>query len=229
MMNEVLPSGNPLGHPLHGPNFNQVLKGTTTIGLVCKDGVVMATERRATAGSFIANKATIKLFRIDSNVGLTIAGLVGDAQSLARYLRASVSLYRLRRGSPISIEGASTLLANILNNNRYMPYYAWFILGGVDTEGGHLYSIDPLGGNIEDKYVSVGSGSTLAYGVLEENYEDDLTMNDGVDIALRSLHVAMRRDSASGDGYLLSTISDKEFKEFTDDEIKKRLSKLKIA
>ncbi len=215
--------------PLNGPNFTEVLKGTTTIGIVCKDGVVMATERRATAGSFIANKATIKLFKIDNNVGLTIAGLVGDAQSLARYLRASVSLYRLRRGSPISIEGASTLLANILNNNRYMPYYAWFILGGVDPEGGHLYSIDPLGGNIEDKYVSVGSGSTLAYGVLEENYEEGLALTDGVDIALRSLHVAMRRDSASGDGYLVSTITEKEFKEFTDDEIKKRLGKLKIA
>ncbi|MCL4324575.1 MAG: proteasome subunit beta [Candidatus Thermoplasmatota archaeon] len=189
----------------------------------------MATERRATAGSFIANKATIKLFKIDDNIGLTIAGLVGDAQSLFRYLRASVSLYRLRRGSRISVEGASTLLANILNNNRYMPYYAWFILGGVDSEGGHLYSVDPLGGNIEDKYVSVGSGSTLAYGVLEENYEEGLALSDGVDIALRSLHVAMRRDSASGDGYLLSTITDKEFKEFSDDEIKKRLTKLKIA
>lgn len=212
-----------------GMTAGNYLKGTTTIGLVCKDGVVMATERRATAGSFIANKATIKLFKIDDNIGLTIAGLVGDAQSLARVLRASVSLYRLRRGSPITPEGASTLLANMLNNNRYMPYYAWFILGGVDQKGGQLYSVDPMGGNIEDKYVSVGSGSTLAYGVLEQNYEEGMSVSDSVDLALKALYTAMRRDSASGDGYLVATITEKEFKQFTDEEIKKRLTKLKIA
>ncbi len=66
----------------------ELLKGTTTIGLVCKDGVVLATERRATAGNFIANKSTQKLFKIDNNIGVTVAGLVGDAQVLARYLRA---------------------------------------------------------------------------------------------------------------------------------------------
>lgn len=208
----------------------EYLKGTTTIGIVCKDGVVMATERRATAGSFIANKATVKLFKIDENIGLTIAGLVGDAQSLARVLRASVLLYKLRRGSPITPEGASTLLANMLNNNRYYPYWAWFILGGVSpAKGGQLYSVDPMGGNIEDKYVSVGSGSTLAYGVLEESFEEGLATADGVDLALRSLHVAMRRDSASGDGYLVATITEKDYKEYTEDEIKKRITKLKIA
>jgi proteasome beta subunit len=225
MMGEHYP---PVG-PLKIPQPGEFLKGTTTIGIVCKDGVVMATERRATAGSFIANKATIKLFKIDNNIGLTIAGLVGDAQALARYLRASVSIYRLRRGSPISVEGASTLLANILSNNRYMPYYAWFILGGVGPKGGHLFSIDPFGGNIADNYVSVGSGSTLAYGVMEENYEEGMSMNDAIDLALRSLHVAMRRDSASGDGYLLATITEKEYKEYSEEEIKKRLTKLKIA
>ncbi len=214
--------------PVGTPQPGHFLKGTTTIGIVCKEGVVMATERRATAGSFIANKATVKLFRIDDNIGLTIAGLVGDAQSLARYLRASVSLYRMRRGSPISVEGASTLLANMLNNNRYFPFYAWFILGGVSQDGGHIYSVDPMGGNIEDSYVSVGSGSTMAYGVLEENYAKGMSVNDGVDLALRGLTVAMKRDSASGDGYLVATITEKEYKQFTDDEIKKRLTKLKL-
>ncbi|MGA7923649.1 MAG: proteasome subunit beta, partial [Thermoplasmata archaeon] len=145
---------------------DRLLKGTTTIGLVCKDGVVLASERRATAGSMIANKYAQKLYRIDSNIGLTIAGLVGDAQVLARYLKAEVALYRLRRSAPLTVEGGATLLANILSGNRMFPYYAWLILGGVDAKGGHVFSVDPAGGSIEDRYVSVGSGSTFAYGPL---------------------------------------------------------------
>jgi proteasome beta subunit len=176
----------------------------------------------------IANKSTQKLFKIDENLGITVAGLVGDAQVLARYLKAEVSLYRLRRSAPLSAEGAATLLANILNGNRMFPYYAWLILGGVDAKGGHVYSVDPAGGSIEDRYVSVGSGSTFAYGVLEEGYSRDLSVSDGVDVALRGLTVAMKRDSASGDGYIVNTISSKEYKEFSEDEINKRLKALKI-
>lgn len=214
--------------PMNTSTEEQLLKGTTTIGMVCKDGVVLATERRATAGTLIANKATQKVFKIDSNIGLTIAGYVGDAQVLARYLKAEVSLYRLRRNGALTAEGAATLLANILNGNRMFPYLAWLILGGVDAKGGHVFSIDPAGGSIEDRYVSVGSGSTFAYGVLEEAYSRDLSIADGVDVALRGLTVAMRRDSASGDGYLVHTITPKEYHEFADDEINKRLKALKI-
>jgi proteasome beta subunit len=205
-----------------------LFKGTTTIGMVCKDGVVLATERRATAGSFIANKYAQKLFRIDSNLGMTIAGLVGDAQVLARYLKAEVSLYRLRRNAPLTVEGGATLLSNILSGNRMFPYYAWLILGGVDQKGGHVFSVDPAGGSMEDKFVSVGSGSTFVYGLLEEGYSRDITISDAVDLALRGLTVAMKRDSASGDGYLVSTITPKDFKEYTEEEINKRLKVLKI-
>ncbi len=206
----------------------RLLKGTTTIGLVCKDGVVLATERRATAGNVISNKQTQKLFKIDQNIGITIAGLVGDAQVLARYLRAEVSLYRLRRSAPLTAEGAATLLANILNGNRFYPYYAWLILGGVDGRGNHVFSVDPAGGCIEDRFVSVGSGSYFAYGLLEEGYSRDMSTSDGVDLALRGLTAAMKRDSASGDGYLVHIISPKEYRELTEDEINKRLKALKI-
>jgi len=206
----------------------RLLKGTTTIGIVCKDGVVLATERRATAGNVISNKQTQKLFKIDQNIGITIAGLVGDAQVLARYLKAEVSLYRLRRSASVTAESADTLLANILNGNRFYPYYAWLILGGIDGKGGHVFSVDPAGGCIEDKFVSVGSGSNFAYGILEEGYSRDVTTSDAVDLALRGLTAAMKRDSASGDGYLVHVISAKEYHELTDDEINKRLKALKI-
>lgn len=216
-------SGSPVGLP------EGALKGTTTVGIVCKDGVVLATERRATlGGGFIANKVAQKLFKIDEHIGMTIAGWVGDAQALVRYLRAEVNLYRLRRSAPITVEGAATMLANILSGNRMMPYLAWVLIGGVDGKGCHLFSVDPAGGSIEDNFVSVGSGSSIAYGILEEAYEEGLSLSEGVDIALRALTAAMKRDSNSGDGYLLSTITEKEHREYTDDEIRKRLSKLKI-
>jgi proteasome beta subunit len=215
-------------HRIETSSEENLLKGTTTIAAVCKDGVVLGTERRATAGNMIAAKQTQKVFKIDDNLGITIAGLVGDAQTLARYLRAEVSLYRLRRSAPLSVDGAATLLSNILSGNRMFPYYAWLLMGGVDSKGGHVFSIDPAGGSIEDRYVSVGSGSPFAYGVLEEGYSRDMTVSDGVDLALRGLTVAMKRDSASGDGYLIHTITPKEYREFSEDEINKRLKSLKI-
>ncbi|HLN51312.1 MAG: archaeal proteasome endopeptidase complex subunit beta [Thermoplasmata archaeon] len=207
---------------------DRFMKGTTTIGMVTKDGVVLATERRVTAGTMISNKTAQKLFKIDQNIGITIAGLVGDAQVLARYLKAEVSLYRLRRSAPLSAEGAATLLANILSGNRYYPYYAWLIVGGTDAKGGHVFSVDPAGGCIEDRFVSVGSGSPFAYGLVEDGYSRDMSSSDAVDLALRGLTAAMKRDSASGDGYLVHVITPKEYRELSDDEINKRLKALKI-
>ncbi len=207
---------------------DRFMKGTTTIGMVTKDGVVLATERRVTAGTMISNKTAQKLFKIDQNIGITIAGRVGDAQVLARYLKAEVSLYRLRRSAPLSAEGAATLLANILSGNRYYPYYAWLIVGGTDAKGGHVFSVDPAGGCIEDRFVSVGSGSPFAYGLVEDGYSRDMSSSDAVDLALRGLTAAMKRDSASGDGYLVHVITPKEYRELSDDEINKRLKALKI-
>jgi len=96
---------------------NNLLKGTTTCGITCKDGVVMATEHRATMGTLIAHKDTQKLFKIDENIGLTTAGLVGDAQLLTRYLTAEVELYKLKRNTEMTIKAASTLMANILSGS----------------------------------------------------------------------------------------------------------------
>jgi proteasome beta subunit len=207
-----------------------IMKGTTTVGLVCKDGVVLGTERRATYyGGFIASKTAQKLFKIDARIGATIAGGVGDAQSLVRTLRAEAALYRLRRTAPMTVEGATTLLANILNGNRYFPYYVGMLVGGVDPSGNHLFSVDADGGAISDSFASVGSGSTVAYGVLEEAYEQGLSLSEGADVTLRALTAAMKRDANSGNGYLLATISEKEFHEHDEDEIHKRLVKLKIA
>ena len=200
--------------------------GTTILGMVCKDGVVIATERRATMGTLIAHKATKKLYQIDNHLALATAGLVGDLQVLSRYLSAETKLYSLKRDAEMSVHSAATLLSNILNSRKFYPYYVQLILGGWDSAGGHVYSLDAAGGSIPDKYTAGGSGSPYAFGVLEDSFRDDMTINDGIELAIRAVTAAMGRDSASGNGVDVAVITEKEFKLIPEEEIKKRLQKM---
>ncbi|EMR74955.1 proteasome endopeptidase complex, beta component [Thermoplasmatales archaeon SCGC AB-540-F20] len=199
--------------------------GTTTLGMVCKDGVIIATERRATMGTLIAHKATKKLYKIDEHLALATAGLVGDLQVLSRYLSAETNLYRLKRDRKIPVKSAATLMSNILNQRKFAPYYVQLILGGWDAEGGHVYSLDAAGGAIPDKYTAGGSGSPYVFGVLEDQYKDGLTVDEGIDIAARAITAAMGRDSASGNGIDIAVINEKEFRIISEGEIKTRLEK----
>lgn len=195
-------------------------KGTTTLGLTCSDGVVMGTEMRATMGNLISHKETQKLYEITDRIGFTVAGLVGDAQSLARFLRAEVNLYELQRGNNITVKAASTLLANLLNQHKFFPYMVQLLVGGVDRDGGHIYSLDAAGGAIQDKFTTTGSGSPFVYGVLEDHYEEDITVDEGLELGVRALSMAIRRDSASGDGIAIASITEDEgFQRLTADEV----------
>ncbi|HUU07739.1 MAG TPA: proteasome subunit beta, partial [Thermoplasmata archaeon] len=176
-----------------------------------------------------AHKTTQKLFKIDDNMGLTIAGVVGDAQTLARYITAEVQLYKLKRGQPMSLKSAATMSSNILAGSRFYPYYVGLILGGVDRDGGHVYALDMVGGAIPDDYVTTGSGSPYVYGVLEDHYVKGLSVSEGIDLAARALTAAMKRDSASGDGIRIATITDKGFTALDEKDIAKRLSKMKLT
>jgi proteasome beta subunit len=200
--------------------------GTTIMGMVCKDGVIIASERRATMGTLIAHKATKKLYKIDKHLALATAGLVGDLQVLSRYLSAEVNLYRLKRGVRIPVKSAATLMSNILNQRKFAPYYVQLILGGFDAQGGHVFSLDAAGGAIPDKYTAGGSGSPYVFGVLEDLYKDDLTTDEGVNIAIRAVTAAMGRDSASGNGIDIAIINEKEFTILSDDEINARKEKI---
>lgn len=206
----------------------EVLKsGTTTLGIVFKDGVLLGSEHRATMGTLIAHKTTQKVFKIDDYLGMTTAGLVGDAQLLARYLSAEAELYKLKRGEAMSVKAASTLMSNILAGNRYIPYWVQLLIGGVDGDGSHVYSLDPAGGAIPDVYITTGSGSPYAYGVLEDNFKENMTKDEVVDLAIKCLHAAMSRDAASGNGMELVVISKKKgWEPIEDKDIDKRLNKM---
>ncbi len=200
--------------------------GTTTLGMVCKEGVVIATEQRATMGTLIAHKATKKLYKIDEHLALATAGLVGDLQVLARYLNAEANLYRLKRTVRMPVKSAATLMSNIMNQRKFAPYYVQLILGGYDNTGGYVYSLDAAGGAIPDKYTAGGSGSPYVFGVLEDNYKDDMTADEGIDLAVRAITAAKNRDSASGGMISVAVITKEGFKEVPEEEIKKRMDKL---
>lgn len=200
-----------------------VLKtGTTTVGLKCKDGVIMASERRATMGNIIAHSNVQKVYKIADNIGMTIAGLVGDAQLMVRYAQSEIALYSMKRGEPMSIRAASTLISNMIRQG----FYVGLIVGGYDKTGGHLFSIDGAGGHIEDNYMSVGSGSSFAMGVIEEKYKEGMTREEGMDLAIAALNSSIRRDSASGDGMLISFIGPDGFESIPEEDIRARAAEL---
>lgn len=200
--------------------------GTTTLGMVCKNSVVMASEHRATMGTLIAHKTTQKVFEIDKHLALTTAGLVGDAQVLARWLTAEAELYNLKRNQEMTVKAAATLMANILSGRRYFPYWVQLLIGGLDADGGHVYSLDAAGGAIPDNYITTGSGSPYVYGILEDYYKENMPSSEGIDLAIRAIHAAMKRDAASGNGITVVLIDQKGYQEVPEDKIKQRIKKM---
>ena len=197
-------------------NEEKILKGTTTVGITCEDGVVFASERRATMGNLVAHKVAEKIFKIDNHIAATIAGSVGDAQSIMKVISAEVSLYRLRNGKNISIEAAAAVSANILRSN---PAYIQTLIGGVDDTGASVYSLDAAGGMIKDTYISTGSGSIVAYGVLEDRYHEGLDVEEGLEVAVRAIKAAQERDTYSGNGFLVAQVTKDGYKMLDKEEV----------
>jgi proteasome beta subunit len=202
------------------------LKGTTTVGLACRDGVVFASDKRATMGTLIAHKIVQKTFMIDKHLGATVAGAVSDAQALVRWMQAEAKLYRMRKREEMSVKAATTLAANILFSQRYFPMIVQVVMGGVDKEGSTLYSIDPLGSAIEDKMIATGSGSPIAYGVLEDGFKEDLPIDKCISLAVKALRVALERDAMTGDGMDVVKITKEGFKELSEKEVEDILKSL---
>ncbi len=200
---------------------DMIKKGTTTVGLICEGGVVLASERRATMGSFIASKAAKKIYLVDDRIGMTTAGIVGDAQTLVRAMSVEARLYKIRRQEPLSVKALTTLLSNVLSGNRMFPFIVQLLIGGIDRKGAHIYSLDPFGGNTDEKEIAAtGSGSPIAYGVLEDRYSKDMSIEDGVALAIQALHSAMKRDSASGEGMEVMVITKEKQEEISGEKIK---------
>jgi proteasome beta subunit len=207
--------------------YKEPMKGTTTVGLIFKDGVVLATDKRATMGYFIASKNAKKVYQIADRIGMTTAGGVGDAQQLVRVMTVECNLYNMRRGKSMTVGAASTLLSNILNNNRYFPFYVQLLVGGMDETGPHLFSVDAMGGATkEDDVVATGSGSPTAYGILEDRYKPGMNEEDAVSLGVRAVRAAMKRDVATGEGVQAVVITKDSYREIPEEELQKRFGKI---
>ena len=194
--------------------------GTTTLGIVCDEGVVLASDKRATMGYLVSSKTTIKVEKLDRNIGMTIAGGVGDAQKLIRWMRSELEVYRLREGEGMTVKGAATLLANVLSNYKFYPFFVQLIVGGYDSKP-ELYSLDMAGGVTKDDYISTGSGSPFVYGLLETGYDKKMSLKDCLKLAAKCIIAASKRDIASGNGITMATITKDGFKYLTAEEIEK--------
>jgi proteasome beta subunit len=209
---------------MHKTIDEMVFKGTTTVGAISTDGVILASDTRVTMGSLVVHKKGKKVYKIDNHLAMTISGVVADAQRTVEILKANSRMYRLERKAPLPVSAASRLVANLFFSNRAAPFVAQIIIGGVDESGPHLFTIDPFGSITEEKCVATGSGSPIAYGVLEEKYKESLAVQEALQMVVKSIHSAMKRDVGSGDSFDVSIIDENGYRELGEDE-KKRILK----
>jgi proteasome beta subunit len=201
-------------------NESGILKGTTTVGLVCSDGVILGTDTRATMGNFVASKRAKKIYQITDNLAMTIAGGVAVAQRIVEILKVNASLYELEKNRPIPVKSAARLVSNLLLSNREVgaPLPLQALVGGFDETGPHVFNLDPYGSLIEEKVVSTGSGSPFAYGVLEAQFEEDKTIEEMLPTVVKAVDAAMKRDVASGDSFDIAVINKEGYRALSEEE-----------
>ena len=202
--------------------------GTTTIALKCKDGIVLAADKRAGAG-IIVDKRTQKVFKITDNIALTMAGVASDAQLITKLITAELSLMKIRKEREVTVKEAAHLLSGIVYNNirrpSIIPGISHFLLGGKDIAGFHIFDIYPDGSLSECiDFLSSGSGSVMAYGVLDTLYKENMTIQEGVQLAVKAINAAIQRDMNSGDGIDVYIITQEGVKQFLTKEIVNKIT-----
>jgi len=201
-------------------------KGTTTIGAISREGVILASDTRVTMGALVAHKKGKKIYKIDDHLAITIAGVVADAQKTVATLQANARMYRIQRRIAIPVSAAARLVANLFFSYRLFPFMTRVLIGGIDSSGPHLFSIDPFGSIVEEKYVATGSGSPVAYGILEEKFKEDLAIEETLSIVARALRSAMKRDVGTGDSLDIVIIDKNGYRELSAEEKSKILKDL---
>ncbi|MBR9678288.1 MAG: proteasome subunit beta [Nanoarchaeota archaeon] len=204
-----------------------VKHGTTTLGIVFDGGVVLAADKRATMGNLVAHKNVEKIHKVTDTIAMTMAGAVGDNQMLVRFLSSELKKFEIDHDKKVDISVASTLLSHILYSRRFSfaPYWVQILIAGTKDGKGKLYSLGADGSNIQDDFISTGSGSPVAYGLLQNSYKKGMKRDEALKLAVNSLKAAMERDAFTGEGIDAVIITSKGIKKVGSDEIKKILKK----
>ncbi|KXA91692.1 hypothetical protein AKJ57_00330 [candidate division MSBL1 archaeon SCGC-AAA259A05] len=196
----------------------------TSVGLRFNGGVALASDTRATARYLVRSKRVQKLFKIQDNIGVAVSGSTGDAQRLVDMMRSESNLYRIRREKPIQPKSLARLTANIFHSQRMFPYIVSLIFAGVGNEGPKLYFLDPAGGQLEEeKFACGGTGSSVAYGVLEQNYEEDMDEESSPRLAAQAIQQAIERDAATGDNVIVAKVDEEGYQKISEDRVKEFL------
>ncbi len=218
----------PIGPVNQNPSVEDTKTGTTTIGIIYKDGVIIAADQRATMGH-IADKDVRKVFPITKNVAITTAGTVGDSLALIRFLKAQANLYEIERETKITPKAVASLLSNVLNGNRYYPFIFQPILAGVNNKP-ELFELTPYGGIMEKmNYALTGSGTTFAMTTLDREWKKGLTEKEAIDLAIRAVKSSTHRDIYSGgDSITVAVIDDKGYREIDSSEVEKIMKTVRL-
>ncbi|MEM2874867.1 MAG: archaeal proteasome endopeptidase complex subunit beta [Candidatus Hadarchaeales archaeon] len=198
----------------------EYLKGTTTVGIVCADGVVLATDTRATMGYEVASKMARKIYRITDTIAFTVAGGVADTQHLVELMKAEAGYYEMSEGKPMGARACAKQVSAIMNSNRFFPYLANLLVGGMDEGAPALFFLDMDGGMTEEKMVATGSGSPVAYGVLENEFREGMKVKEALPVVVKAVRTAMKRDIATGNEVMVAAVTREGYRELTPEEIK---------
>lgn len=213
---------------MEGIGKQELKTGTTTVGVVTKNGIVLGADTKATLGNLGYDLEAKKLYKITDKIALTNAGAVGDSLTIIRFLRSRAKLYETDRESPITPRALTTFLSNVLNANRYFPFAVQFIVGGM-VEKPRLFEVTPYGGVLErEQFATSGSGTQLALSVLDQNYRKDLTEEEGIALAVKAISASKKRDIYTGGRTIsIMVIDNKGVKELPESEVKKFIQKEK--
>lgn len=190
----------------------QFMPGATAIGLTYQDGIILAAEKRISYGNFVVNKNTRKIFSITDQIASACAGMVADMQVLTRQVGALAKIRKLETRREMATNSVAKLMSVIMFERRYFPLLTQVIVGGVHTVP-EIYTLDPLGSLLPDNYAAVGTGAELALGLIDSEYNKNMTEDASKKLAIKAIKSSVQRDSASGDGIDILAITNKGTKE----------------
>ena len=177
-----------------------VKRGTTSIGVKCPDGIVLAVDKRTTS-TLVESSSIEKLFKIDEHIGAATSGLVADARALVERARVEAQINKITYSEPIRVDSLSKKLCDMLQlytqNGGVRPFGSALIIGGVYDDKCKLFETDPSGALIEYKATAIGSGRSSAMEIFEEEYNEDLSIDDAIALAIRAIDESTEHDTTS--------------------------------
>ncbi|TXT57998.1 MAG: Proteasome subunit beta 1 [Promethearchaeota archaeon] len=184
-----------------------MVPGAVGVAVKCKDGVVLGNDRRATWGYTVTNKSTKKVFKLTNYIGIAAYGLIGDFQMLTKIMKAQANLYKLDARERITTKSMGKLLSNYLYSRKMYPLYTNLIVAGMDKDGPKLYTLDAIGSLIPEDYGTAGTGMMLSMGILEAEYDSEMTVEQGKKLVEKAIRNSIKRDAMSGNGIDILTIT----------------------